>query len=307
MQSVLISGASGFVGQNLAEHLNQGNFETLALNRSSENKAPFKATHTWDQELPETNIIIHLAGKAHDTSNTSDPQSYFDINVGLTKQLFEHFLKSSAEVFIMFSSVKAVADTVPDILTEENHSSSPKTPYGQSKLEAEQYLLSHDLPENKKLYIIRPCMIFGPGNKGNLNLLYSVVKKGVPYPLGSFDNRRSFLSTKNLCYLTQQLIEKKPDSAVFNFSDDGVLSTNDIIRLIAKALDRKPRILNISKVLIKLGASIGGVLKLPLNPERLNKLTENYVVDNTKVKNALGIDKLPHSTSETMEETLRGF
>src|SRR5690606_9961467 len=104
-----------------------------------------------------------------------------------------------------FSSVKAVADTVEGVL-QEDVVGKPLTPYGKSKLEAEQYLLSQVLPEGKRAFIIRPCMIHGPGNKGNLNLLYKVVEKDVPWPLAAFRNQRSFLSIDNLCFLLERMI-----------------------------------------------------------------------------------------------------
>ena len=82
------------------------------------------------------------------------------------------------------------------ILTEDTIP-NPKTHYGISKLQAENYILDQKLPEGKRVYILRPCMIHGPGNKGNLNLLYTLVKKGFPWPLGAFENQRSFLSIDN--------------------------------------------------------------------------------------------------------------
>src|SRR5690606_13373271 len=130
--------------------------------------------------------IIHLAGKAHDTQNTSSPEEYFQVNTELTKQLFDKFLQSNARDFIYFSSVKAVADTVSGLLGEDV-TPNPQTPYGQSKWQAEQYLNSQPLPEGKRLFILRPCMIHGPGNKGNLNLLYQVSSKGLPWPLAAFE------------------------------------------------------------------------------------------------------------------------
>src|SRR5690606_34845970 len=138
----------------------------------------------------QADAIIHLAGKAHDTANTSLAEEYFIINRDLTIALFNEFLKSDIKDFFFFSSVKAVADTVDGVLYEDV---LPKaiTPYGQSKVEAEAYLLSQKLPEGKRLFIIRPCMIHGPGNKGNLNLLYKLVEKGIPWPLAAFENQRS--------------------------------------------------------------------------------------------------------------------
>src|SRR5690606_25943192 len=102
------------------------------------------------------------------------------------------------------------------------------------------------------LFIIRPCMIHGPGNKGNLNLLYKVVEKGVPWPLASFENRRSFLSIDNLCYLIEQILVKADlPSGVYNFADDEVVSTNELVAVIANSLGKKPRLWHISAGFIK--------------------------------------------------------
>ena len=125
----------------------------------------------------DLNAIIHLAGKAHDTKKATDEKVYFDVNLGLTKQIFDFFLQSSAEKFVFFSSVKAVADKVNGSQLKEDIVPDPQSPYGKSKLAAENYILSQKLPINKRVYIIRPCMIHGPGNKGNLNLLYNIVQK----------------------------------------------------------------------------------------------------------------------------------
>src|SRR5690606_17309137 len=161
------------------------------------------------------------------------------------------FLNSNIKDFFFFSSVKAVADTVDGVLYEEV---KPKaiTPYGQSKLEAETYLLSQKLPEGKRLFIIRPCMIHGPGNKGNLNLLYKIVEKGLPWPLASFNNQRSFLSIDNLSYLTVAMLqEANLPSGVYNFADDESISTNELVTLIGTTLGKKVSLWNLPVSLIR--------------------------------------------------------
>ncbi|MBA5794022.1 NAD-dependent epimerase/dehydratase family protein [Flavobacterium sp. xlx-214] len=294
--SIIITGASGFVGQNLKPYLQEKSFNVNALSLRG----------VW--QLPTNiDIVIHLAGKAHDTSNTSSSDEYFKVNRDLTIQLFDEFLKSNAKDFFYFSSVKAAADTVDGVLTEDV-SPKPITPYGQSKIEAEEYLLAQDLPENKRLFIIRPCMIHGPGNKGNLNLLYKVVEKGMPWPLASFENKRSFLSINNLSYLVHQMITNKQlPSGIYNFADDETLSTNELVTLISKTLDVKPKLWHIPSALIKFGVKIGDVVPLPLNSERLKKLTESYIVSNQKIKAALGIDKLPLTAKQGLEITIKSF
>lgn len=296
---LVITGESGFVGQNLSQYLkNSGN---SSINLSLRNI-------DWQLNMPtEATAIIHLAGKAHDTSNTSDPEEYFKVNRDLTIELFDLFLRSDIKDFFYFSSVKAVADTVDGILVEDVNG-SPLTPYGKSKLEAEQYLLKKVLPLGKRLFIIRPCMIHGPGNKGNLNLLYKVVEKGLPWPLADFHNQRSFLSIDNLNYLLEQMIVNTSlPSGVYNFADDDVVSTNDLVSLIAHTLEKSPKLWSVPKGLIRGVVKIGDILPLPLNSERLKKLTESYVVANQKIKTALGIEKLPLTATEGLVKTIRSF
>lgn len=151
-------------------------------------------------------------------------------------------------------------------------------------------------------------MIHGPGNKGNLNLLYKVVEKGIPWPLATFHNQRSFLSIDNLCYLLEQMIENENlVSGIYNFADDEALSTNELVTLISHTLGKSPKLWNISSSLIEIAVKIGDVLPLPLNSERLKKLTESYVVSNTKIKDGLGIDRLPITAQEGIEKTIRSF
>lgn len=302
---VLITGSSGFVGSNLLTALNF-DFEFYGLDINNGNHFIDDKVFDWNEidQIPEVDAIIHLAGKAHDTANTSRSEEYFDVNLGLTKKIFDHFLSSQAAKFIFFSSVKAVADDVQKVLTE-NDIPAPKTPYGMSKLAAEKYIHSKEIPQNKKVYILRPCMIHGPGNKGNLNLLYKLVKKGIPWPLGSFDNLRSFASIDNVAFVIRRILEKdiKPDT--YQLADDEAVSTNELIRLLAQTLNLSTRIWSISPGLIKLAAKIGDYLHLPLNSERLKKLTESYVVSNEKLKSALSLSKMPVSAKEGLEKTFK--
>lgn len=296
---VTITGASGFVGQNLLLYLKDKQWEVEALSLRDD---------SWNENFPKTgDAIIHLAGKAHDTSNTSSTNVYFEINRDLTIKLFDSFLKSDIRDFIFFSSVKAVADTVLNELSE-NIDPNPQTPYGKSKYEAEQYLLKQELPENKRLFIIRPCMIHGPGNKGNLNLLYNVVRKGLPWPLACFNNNRSFLSIDNLMFLIEEIVKKSElKSGIYNFSDDDTLSTNDLVSLIGHTLGKKEKLWNISPSIIRLIARLGDIIPLPLNSERLKKLTESYVVSNSKIKRNLEITQLPVTIKEGLVKTFRSF
>ncbi|WP_312906062.1 NAD-dependent epimerase/dehydratase family protein [Sphingobacterium multivorum] len=300
MMKVVITGASGFVGTNLNKYLSKMNYVVERLSLRS---------NQWEGrvEMSDSSAIIHLAGKAHDTSNTSNPDEYFQINRDLTIKLFKEFIRSNIRDFFYFSSVKAVADTVDGILSEDSIR-KPLTPYGKSKKEAEDYLLNQKLPEGKRLFIIRPCMIHGPGNKGNLNLLFKIVEKGFPWPLAYYSNERSFLSVDNLSFMVHSMLQdEQVPSAIYNFADDDTMSTNDLIILIANTLSQKEKLWHIPEKIIDVLVKIGDVCSLPLNSERLKKLTESYVVSNKKIKKALRIEKLPLSVKEGLTLTINSF
>ncbi len=295
MNNTLVTGAKGFVGSNLINY--DLNININYFDRSNPNLF---------NQFKDQNIIIHLAGKAHDTKNTSIPDEYYQANFELTSNLYNEFLKSNAKKFIFISSVKAVADSVSSSL-DENNTPNPQTHYGKSKLMAEQYIQSIELPAGKSYHILRPCMIHGPGNKGNLNLLYKLVSKGIPWPLASFDNKRSFLSIENLCFVIKELIERDEiPSGIYNVADDEAISTNELIEIISNSLNRKTKLLQINSAFIRAIAKIGDKLHLPLNSERLQKLTESYVVSNAKIKAAIG-KPLPVSARDGLALTIKSF
>jgi nucleoside-diphosphate-sugar epimerase len=290
--NIYLTGASGFVGKNLVTNFNK-DFDIKKHIRGSE-------------FLIKQNTVIHLAGKAHDLKNILNKDEYYEVNTELTKQIFDSFLISDSSVFIMLSSVKAVADNLIGTL-DEDYEPNPKTHYGKSKLLAEKYILSKKIPNNKRVYILRPCMIHGPNNKGNLNLLYNLVSKRIPWILGSFQNKRSYCSIDNLLFIINELIKNNTiPSGIYNVADDGYLSTNEIISLISNSNNQKPIIFNISPLIVKFIAKIGDIIPLPLNSERLKKLTESYIVSNEKLKKYIA-KELPLTSKQGVIKTFKSF
>jgi len=299
---IIITGASGFVGQNLQKHLKDRPWIALSRNPAA---TDLSYADFWQQTDLSFGHYIHLAGKAHDLKKTSGEQDYWEANYELTRKLYDRFLEDPAsQSFIFISSVKACADRVAGWLTEETPC-APETVYGKSKRKAEEYLLDN-LPEGKRVYILRPCMIHGPGNKGNLNLLFAFARKGLPYPLAAFDNQRSFLSVDNLCQVMLRLMEEDIPSGIYQVADSGVFSTNDLIRMMAASMGKPARLLKIPSGLIRTAARVGDKLHLPLNSERLQKLTESYKVSNEKLLKALGTD-LPLTARQGFEKTFEAF
>ena len=329
---ILITGVHGFVGSNLVEAL-KDEYTIYGLDIISHVKDGVRYTFSWDfldkpGEIPEVDAIIHLAGKAHDTKNQSAADVYFNVNTGLTQKIFDWFLaQPKCKKFVFFSTAKAAADKVEGVLTEDVEP-APVGPYGESKIAAENYIISkfqdsgfkfQDMkpetgdsplkPETlaKQVYIFRPCMIHGPGNKGNLNLLYNVVRKGIPWPLGAFENRRTFTSVENICFAVNGVLTKDVPSGIYNMGDDEALSTNELIEEICKSLGKKAHIWKLPKGLMNGVAKVGGFLHLPLNPERLRKLTESYISSNAKIKKALGVEKMPVDARQGLKVTLESF
>lgn len=311
---ILITGVHGFVGSNLVQALMKEH-EIYGLDIVAPVKEGIVKTFSWDDidknTIPQVDVIIHLAGKAHDTKNKSGADIYFKVNTDLTKKIFDYFSNNSEiKKFIFFSSVKAAVDKVPgEVLTEEIVP-CPVGPYGESKVMAEKYIqekLAKNDFSNRDVVILRPCMIHGPGNKGNLNLLYGFVKKGLPWPLGAFENKRTFTSIDNLSFVISKLLTTPIESGIYNMADDKALSTNELINVMCEAMGKKAHIWKINKGLIQTFTKLGDILHLPLNSFRLGKLTENYVVSNAKLKKALNITSMPIGACDGLTKTIKSF
>ncbi len=314
--NILITGVHGFVGSNLVKVLSKENV-IYGLDIVSPVNDGIRYTFPWDyldkeDGLPEVDAIIHLAGKAHDTKNQAAADVYFKVNRDLTIKIFDYFCTHpNIKKFVFFSTAKAAADRVDGVLTEDVVP-MPVGPYGESKIAAERYILESmesrkDEFTDKGVYIFRPCMIHGPGNKGNLNLLYNVVKKGIPWPLGAFENRRTFTSVENICFAVNGVLTKDVPSGIYNMGDDEALSTNELIEEICKSLGKKAHIWKLPKGMMNGFAKLGGWLHMPLNPDRLQKLTEDYVSSNAKIKKALGVEKMPVDARDGLKVTLESF
>lgn len=313
--NILITGVHGFVGGNLVSALS-GKNTIYGLDIVAPEKEGVDKTFSWDDldagRLPEMDAIVHLAGKAHDTKNQAAAEVYFKVNRDLTIKVFDYFVShKEIKKFVFFSTAKAAADKVDGVLTEDVVP-TPVGPYGESKIAAEKYILScmkyrPDTFADRGVYIFRPCMIHGPGNKGNLNLLYNVVRKGIPWPLGAFENRRTFTSVENICFVVNGVLTKDVESGIYNMGDDEALSTNELIEEICKSLGKKAHIWRMPKGLMFFVARLGGWLHLPLDTERLRKLTEDYVASNDKIKAALGWGRMPVDARAGLMRTLESF
>lgn len=292
---IKILGASGFIGKNLLVHI--PNTQGISLRNQH-----------WHKNVGG-DVWINLVGKTHDHKGTAKEQDFHYANVELIQQIFEEFLKSDAKLLIHISSIAAVEEFEYAKALTEDDKNNPFSIYGKTKWAAEKWLLEQKLPEDKKLIILRPPMVHGEGDKGSLGLLYSLISKGIPYPLASFDNQRSFISIDNFCFFITKIIEQynKIESGIYHISDDEVVSTKQIIEVIEKVENKKTPKLSLPKFLVIAMAKIGDIIPIPLNTKRLKKMTGNLTVSNQKIKNALKIEKLPLTAKEGLEKTIRSF
>ena len=249
--------------------------------------------------------MIHLAGIAHDLSGKFQSQDYEKANFGLTSHYYDEFLKSKATSFIFMSSIKAAVD-VSLVPVSEDVIPSPVTDYGKSKRNAEVHIETTPCPPEKHFYIFRPSMIYGRENKGNLNLLHRFIKSGIPYPLGAFENQRSFLFVENLNFIIEKFILNNYPSGIYHLADRKPLSTVELVKLMSHSMKKKAKIWMIPKSLTRLGARAGSMIGLPFNDQALGKLTESMVVSNHKVMQIIGT-ALPYDEEEGLEITVNSF
>jgi nucleoside-diphosphate-sugar epimerase len=292
MKSIYLTGSTGFVGTKLIESFKP----YFIINRFNKGSRI---------DINE-DIVINLVGKTEDKEVASDFDEYYQINTEFSNRLFDAFLVSKAQIFITISSVKAVANEYNFKITEE-HIPNPKTFYGKSKLLAENYILSKKLPNDKSFYILRPSLIYGAGNKGNLKFLYRVVSKLYIWPFGAFENKRTYCAVENLIFTIKEFLNTEGiPSGIYNVCDDEALSTNELIQLIACSKKRKPVILKIPKTLIIMIISAMDYLIPGVRNDFFTKLTSSLNVSNAKLKKVLG-KNLPISSKDGLLNTFKSF
>ena len=199
----------------------------------------------------------------------------------------------------MTEKIFAAAKTTRFIYFSSSKPDANGNAYGRSKLAAEQFL-------NGRAIVLRPAMIHGPGNKGNLNLLWGIARRGLPWPIAAFENKRSFTSIGNICAAVEALAERGTNG-IYPIADDEMLSTNRLIELIAETCGKRAKLWRVPKGVMRMVAKLGDVLHLPLNTERIVKLTEDSFVNNSHLKSQLGWNRMPIRAEEGMRRTLRSF
>jgi nucleoside-diphosphate-sugar epimerase len=292
MLNVLITGSTGFIGNHLKNTF-ASEFNLILPSRDELNS---------DTLLNNINVVIHLAGIAHDTADTFDFSQYNTSNTILTNTLFDKFIKSNSAVFIFMSSILVLSSFSSVPLTEDM-TPNPLSFYAKSKYESELYIYDYNLPHGKRFYILRTPLVYGGGNKGNLILLYDFIKKIPFWPLGNYFSFKSFCDIRNISFVIKKMIINQDiENGIYHIADNEAYNLNNLYLSISNKEGKIPRLLKFPKFLVELICLIGSVFNFSFNLYRLKKITSTLLVSNSKVKIAIN-SELPYGSIEDLMQS----
>lgn len=314
--TVLVTGASGFLGRHVCDALVRRGVAVRGLvRRADASLAPGVASVTGDLEdlaslrsvAAGVEGVIHLAAHVHGSS--ADPAAVRRVNTDATVALLEAAAAAGARDFLFASSVKAVGESSVDPWNEST-APAPADWYGRSKLEAERRI--HAAAERHGIHapVLRLPLVYGPGMKANALQLFKLVDRGVPLPFGSVHNRRSLLFTGNMVAAAIAAIESPQGNDTFFVSDDDDVSTPMLVTGIARALGRPVRLVPVPVGLLRAGALVGDVLSwafpFRLTSAALDRLVGSLAVDCSRLKARTGYIPL-HSVAEGLRITAQWY
>jgi UDP-glucose 4-epimerase len=286
---ILITGANGFIGTHLCHELSNRSlgFRATARNANENNYVDFvscdlETTESLDQLMDGCDMVVHLAGRAHVTSDDSK-EKYRVANEFVTQRLANAAVQNGIARFVYISSIKVNGESsVPGLPIRQSDTPNPLDNYGRSKLAAELALQEICRANSMDYVIIRPVLVYGKGVKANFSALVSAVKKGLPLPIASVKNTRSMIGINNLINLiVDACANPKAANQTFLASDGIDMSTPELVRFIATSLNRRPRIFPFPISILRLLAAVFG------KSSAIDKLTGSLSVDISHTTNTL--------------------
>jgi len=303
---ILVTGANGFIGKSLLQELHSRGIDAVGGVRSGFEKGPFvkspslSAEADWRNALRGIDVVIHTAGMAHIVVNPEDQgvQTLHEINALGTARLAEQAAAAGVKRFVFLSSIGVNGNTTA-VPFKADDMPRPVEPYAVSKLAAESLLDEIAERSGMEVVVVRPPLVYGKDAPGNFGRLVKLVEKGLPLPIGSVSNHRSFVSVDNLADLLI-VCAAHPSAAgqVFLAADGEDLSTAELIRKIAYYLKRPSRVFPFPVPLLKAGARLVG--KYPF----FIRLCGSLQVDISKNRTLLGWEP-PVSIDESLRRALR--
>ncbi|MBN9410987.1 MAG: NAD-dependent epimerase/dehydratase family protein [Burkholderiales bacterium] len=302
---VMLTGASGFVGQGMRAML--GRRETSFVGASRQVGAglvdvgDMHAGTDWRPALEGCNVVLHLAGRAHQVNaSPSQDTEFFRVNVDASIQLARQARAAGVQRMVFVSSVKVHGEASERGRPFcEGDPLLPQGPYARSKAAAEVALADELQSSGVDLVIVRPPLVYGAGVRANFAALVGAVGRGLPLPLGSVDNRRSMVGLKNLCdFLCLCVDHPAAAGQTFLVSDGEDVSTADLVRAIGVAIHRPARVPSVHPQLLAWGAALVGRSKT------WHKLSSNLQVDISHARQRLGWLP-PHTLADGLSQMLR--
>jgi len=322
LKSVLITGATGFIANHLIPLLIKQDWLIKTVIRSESHQLPARvnpvnvgsidSTTDWRNILQGINTVIHLAARAHILQEQAfNPEAeFFKVNTEGTANLVKQSIEAGVKHFVFISSIGAMATISNQPLTE-NSPCQPDTPYGRSKLQAEQALINLASQSSMTWTILRPTLVYGSGNPGNMERLIKLINRGLALPFGLVNNRRSFVYVGNLVdAIATTLTHPKATNQIFLVSDGQDLSTPELIRKIAYHMRRPCNLLPVPPSLLKLVGYLGDTIQnlsqkpISLNTSTIDRLLGSLFIDSSHIQTTLKWQP-PFSIDQGLEQTLR--
>ena len=293
---ILVTGATGFIGSHLVPFLkNRHEVSTLNAREVS------STNHEWQSQIDDCEVLVHLAGRAHVSTNASDEQIYKTVNTELTETLAKQMARTSKHMIFVSTSVVYGEQSQRGKAFEIGDRLHAVSPYASSKIAAEEALQKISLQDQLSYTIIRPPLVYGPGVKANFLSMLKWVKSGLPLPLGSARNLRSLVSVRNLSDLIENCATNTAaKNKIFNVSDDHDVSTTELLKTIAAAMDKPARLIKVPLPVLKLGSQIIG------KPRAYDGLCGSFQLDISETKQKLGWHA-PFSLQDEIATTVSAF
>ncbi len=317
--SALVTGASGFIGKHLIRRLEEYGFKVNTLVRNSRNYNISGNVNIFEGDIFDTEVLgkavenveiaFHLVAKTHDFSDIDNAKDYYKINVEGTRNLLDACINSNVKHFVYFGSVKAMAEESMHAL-DETHDPNPTTPYGESKLVAEELVFEYGNKYGFKTTVLRLPLVYGPGNKGNVYKMIEAIDNRRFVMMGKGLNKRSMVYVQNVVDAALSIVDQEvADKKVYLVTDSADYSVKELYRLIVKGLNKKPLPLyvpmGIAKMIAMVGDIGGKMMGKPLlfNSDVLGKLTDSLTFSSQRIQEDIGF-RPKYNFYNTIDETI---